>query len=388
MAQTVSSPEKPASDSEGKEEEEDLGGWLEWRSLSGCDDDTAEVPVHVGEPCAAMPVTSSTGARAQTAAPSHSEDAPSLLLLYVRTQAGSAGTAAGFSESPPGALRDRDAASVDEPSSDAAPSTAADAAAAAASPYHERQPRAVPVTELDTAPPLLPPVTADAFPGPARGPLPLQAPVPAAAAAQPQPQPQPPEALVLALALALHDAVCRDCAGSEAWHPRRIEERMIAEEVMRRVGMIGGVGAVFELPTSSEALESHQSLAWFAEHEGRLRAGDWLRRPAATTAVAAGRLVADLIKRWVDMPVTESRRVAARSETRGGDESDADCDCDASAARPDARNTLRPQRSDSRATDVVFTFGNAEWLQRIRVGARPGARAPQAPAVPAHAGSP
>ena len=123
-------------------------------------------------------------------------------------------------------------------------------------------------------------------------------------------------------------------------------------------------------------------LSGSAEHEGRLRAGDWLRRPAATTAVTAGRLVADLIKRWVNVPVTESRRVAARSlaETSGGDESDADRDCDVSAARPDARSMLRPQRSDSRATDVVFTFGNAAWLQRVSGS---GVRVPAA-----HAGSP
>lgn len=374
----MSSPEKPACDSEGKEDEEDLGGWLEWRSLSGCDDDAAEV--HVGESCAAIPVTPSSDDRAQTAAlAAESEDASSLLPvpLYasVRTGSLSAG-AAGFSESPPGALRDRDVTSIDEPSPDAAPSAAA---AAAASPLHWHEHQPVPV--LDEAPPLLPPVAADAEPHP-----------PEALA----------EALALAQALALHGAVCRACAGSEALHPRRIKERMIAEEVMRRVGMIGGVGAVFELSTSSEALESRESLAWFAEHERRLRADDWVRRPAATTAVAAGRLVADLIKRWVDVPVTESRRVAARSETTGTgtgsggerDESDAtgtgsaDRDRDASAARPDARNVLRPQRSDSRATDVVFTFGDAAWLQRI--GAQPEARAPPPQAVPAraHADSP
>ena len=59
------------------------------------------------------------------------------------------------------------------------------------------------------------------------------------------------------------------------------------------------------ISTASAALSSPAALEWFA----RLKLGDWHRPPARAaapmTSITAGRLVAALVCRWVDMPVTE-----------------------------------------------------------------------------------
>ena len=157
---------------------------------------------------------------------------------------------------------------------------------------------------------------------------------------------------------ALHAAIRRDCAFIEACKPSRRVAREMAEEAMHRVGMVSGICDIFMLSTASEALASPANLAWFAANERRLKAGDWPRRVPAATPVAVGRLVADLIWRWVEMPQADEERMPATCSEAVG----------AGARRdsPPHHAPQGPQRSDSLATEVVFTFGDAAWLQRLR----------------------
>jgi len=117
---------------------------------------------------------------------------------------------------------------------------------------------------------------------------------------------------------------------------------------MRVIGMADGVGGIFSISTASEALPSESSLRWFSANEARLRDGSLPpRRDSACTGctpLACGRLVADVVRRWVDMPVAEHRV--------------------ATAPGTDSRVTRRKQRLAGNG-EVVFTFGDASWVQRL-----------------------
>ena len=166
---------------------------------------------------------------------------------------------------------------------------------------------------------------------------------------------------------ALHSAFRRVCDVTEAVQPRRRrQQREIAEEVMRWLGMSDGVGtAGFEVSTESATLSSPESLAWFAVHESRFKDGDWPRRPPCTTAESMGRLIADLVQRWVDMPVAVHRAPATGA--------DADVDVDAGAGADAAGGYV--SGSVHRPQQVIFTFGDAAWLRRIAGVAEPESEA-------------
>lgn len=163
---------------------------------------------------------------------------------------------------------------------------------------------------------------------------------------------------------ALHNAMRRIFADFEGLQPqRRLDGRLhrqMAEEVMRRIGMSCGVGTGgFSISTKSAALSSRESLAWFGENEHRLKAGDWPRRPATTTAASAGSLIQDVVQRWVAIPVTRAQSLTSPPtvpELRYDDYA---------KAAPLAAQAASIITATGAESHTIFTFGDAAWLQRI-----------------------
>ena len=143
---------------------------------------------------------------------------------------------------------------------------------------------------------------------------------------------------------ACHEALCRTLRGAETWQPRLQEYRLLAEEVMSRVGMLAGVGAMFDLSTDADAVSLPLHREWFTRNERRLVAGCWRLRAPCNNAVAIVRLVASVIQRWVRMPARENRDVGSLSSSRQVD---------------------MKQRGDTPGT-LVVTFGDSAWLRDLQ----------------------
>ena len=143
---------------------------------------------------------------------------------------------------------------------------------------------------------------------------------------------------------ARHEALCRTLWVAETWQPRLQEYRLLAEEVMSRVGMLAGVGAMFDLSTDADAVSLALHREWFARNERRLVAGCWRLRAPCNNAIAIVRLVASVIQRWVPMPARENRDVGSLSSSRQAD---------------------MKQRGETPGT-LVVTFGDSAWLRALQ----------------------
>lgn len=114
----------------------------------------------------------------------------------------------------------------------------------------------------------------------------------------------------------LHSVACDACRSTETLQPRRLRHRKLAEEVLQRAGVLGGVGAMHTLTIRSSQADqtSKELIEWVQHNEIRLKDGDWPRRAASNTALGGARLIADVIQRWVAIPICLTRSLSIDSD--------------------------------------------------------------------------